>query len=264
MGAHGQIWSLWDMLLLNSQKFLRLLANINHISGWSMSQEVESGLVISEAEVLESAENVELLKQLELPVSMAQAKKLCYQVEQAFAEKKPAKVKFTISELSSRIYDELSSRHLLALTHEEAELYDQKCPLFGVAVDLAFPSSDFDISEVGKCLALSRPTAAVMHCMRALETPLQIMAKKLNVLNTRENWGRLLTDIDKAIIDLPNRDTNKPVYTEAAIQFRHIKVAWRDHAMHARGKYTEDESRTVMNAAKELMCSLAKSINDQG
>lgn len=235
--AHGRLWSLWDMLLLDSQKFLRLLGNINHMNGVFMTQNVDAVLVVHEAEVVESAEVVELLKQLQLPVSTAKAKTLHYELEKALAEKTSAKVGNTIRELSSRIHDELSSRRLLVLTHDEAKLYDQQCPLFGAEVDAAFPSSYFDIAEVGKCLALSRPTAAVMHCMRALETPLQLMAQDLSITITRDNWGNLLKHIDAAIITLPNSDARKSVYAEGAIQFRHIKVAWRDHAMHAQQIY---------------------------
>lgn len=248
------------MLLLDSQKFLRLLGNINHMNGVCMSQNMV--LVVREVEVSESAEIVELLKEMGLPVSTAKAEMFHHEVQKAFAEKRSAKVSDTIRDLSSRIHDELSSRHLLVMTHDEAKLYDQECPLFGSEVDAAFPSSYFDIAEVGKCLALSRPTAAVMHCMRALETPLQLMAQDLNVRHTRDNWGNLLTQIDAAIVALPNSDARKSVYAEGAIQFRHIKVAWRDHAMHARGKYTEDEARAAMNATKELMGSLAKRIKE--
>ena len=56
----------------------------------------------------------------------------------------------------------------------------------------------FDLEEAGKCIALDRSTAAVLHLMRALEHPLKAMAKAVDV-PLKENWNSILNDIENKV-----------------------------------------------------------------
>jgi hypothetical protein len=66
-----------------------------------------------------------------------------------------------LSDLHHRVIDELEVRYFLAIPTEFVDYYRQPRPLFGVGVESAFPSMAEDISEVGRCLASNRATAAV-------------------------------------------------------------------------------------------------------
>ena len=57
--------------------------------------------------------------------------------------------------------------------------YYETRPLFGPDVFNNFSSANDDIDEAGKCLALGRGTACVMHLMRVLEVGLAALASAL-------------------------------------------------------------------------------------
>lgn len=138
---------------------------------------------------------------------------------------------------------------------------------FGSAVHDASPSASFDISEAGKCLALRRGTACVMHLMRALEVALGALAKDLGVENKSENWNTLLNRITEEIRSRNSKthgedwkEKDEPFYTEVATSFRLFKNAWRNHAMHARDKYSEDEAEKIYRSVKDFMQHLSERI----
>lgn len=91
--------------------------------------------------------------------------------------------------------DEIDARPLFAMSQASAELYDQSTPLFGERVEDAFPSAAQDVSEAGRCMAAGRWTAAVMHLMRALETPLALLAADVGV-GVGANWNKSLNDME--------------------------------------------------------------------
>lgn len=166
-------------------------------------------------------------------------------------------LKSTCDRLNALVEDALVNQLLYVVDHRRAGLLEPSVPHFGDDVDRAYPSSAFDIAEAGKCLALDRPTASVMHMMRALEVPMSLLYK--NLIGTepdRAAWGGLLNEIRDKVNKLPDADARKQPCSEAAAQFRLYKNAWRDEAMHARTKYTEEEAHAVLGAVKATMQSL--------
>lgn len=164
-----------------------------------------------------------------------------------------------ISSIRNEICRNLNRLAYLEIPQCKVKLFIGSHPLKRLA-DENFKSSAYDIAEAGKCLALDRGTAAVMHLMRALETPLFLMAAKVRV-NTkrRSDWGRILEKIERKL--LPPTNVSKSMrnfLTPAAAQFRVFKDAWRNHAMHARQKYTEEEAAAVYVAVESFMKQLAK------
>ncbi len=82
--------------------------------------------------------------------------------------------------------------------------------LFGKEVADKFPRLTEDISEAGKCLALSRYTAAVFHLMRVMEITVQMFGKKLGVpLTGEKNWQVILDQINVAIRNMPCKTTTQ-------------------------------------------------------
>ena len=180
-----------------------------------------------------------------------------------------------LNQLHERLEDDLKDEVLLQVPQERAKYYKptelinfepQEVPLFGSAVDSAFPSARYDIGEAGKCLALDRGTACVMHLARAVEVGLKVLAEKELKLPTRHNWGRHLDDIEKELTKryktTGSRTTDEKFYAEAAAQIGHIKVAWRNPAMHVDRKYTEDEAEKILLAIEAFMQQLAGRIHE--
>lgn len=163
--------------------------------------------------------------------------------------------------ISKNLERELTAAMVYALDHAKAGFYVLLQP-FGTHVDAAYPSSVFDIGEAAKCYAVERSTACVMHLMRALERPMQLLATDLQVPCDRAAWGPILNSMAPKIAALTNSDHRKQTYSDVAIQFRYFKDAWRDHAMHAREKYTPEEAMVIFNACKSLMQTLAPHLHE--
>ena len=74
--------------------------------------------------------------------------------------------------------------------------------VFGEAVHNCFPSVENDVLNASVCLAISQPTAAVFHLMRALEIALAALGKKFEVSLEHTNWGPAIEQIESRIRDM--------------------------------------------------------------
>lgn len=160
--------------------------------------------------------------------------------------------------------DEIDARPLFALPPASAELYDQKQPLFGMVVDDAFPSSAKDVAEAGRCMAMGRWTAGVMHLMRALETPLALLAEHVGVAQA-SNWNRQLNEIEKKLRTVSTAEHGpgeEQWAAHAASHFRAIKNAWRNRAMHGRDFYDQERATEIYEAVRALMRHLAGKLSE--
>jgi len=155
--------------------------------------------------------------------------------------------------------DEIDARPLFAMPPGSVTFYDQPEPLFGQKVDDSFPLSAEDIAEAGRCFALGRWTAAVMHLMRALESPLSLLAAQVGIAGA-VNWNKSLNEIESKLRTISKREhgeAEEQWAAEAASHFRVIKNAWRNHVMHGRVFYDEERATEVLEAVRALMRSLA-------
>lgn len=140
-------------------------------------------------------------------------------------------------------------RHLyFVIPSSDRHFYDD-LPLTSAAVD-GFSSAAEELAESGKCIALDRWIASVYHSMRALEIGLKAIADRLGVTYDRDTWGRLLGEIEKAIPVYRRDHPDDPISdlcAEAAIHFRLLKDAWRDHTMHARKLYSPTKAKEILD-----------------
>src|SRR5262249_13649752 len=81
-------------------------------------------------------------------------------------------VRVDFGHLETTVRLELQERKLLAIEGRLAPLFETPLQDWGDVPD-KFPSVVYDVTEAGKCLALGRDTAAVLHLMRVLERGLQ-------------------------------------------------------------------------------------------
>jgi hypothetical protein len=82
--------------------------------------------------------------------------------------------------LQERVEDELRSKLFFFVPSSRAEHFSTGAP-FGDKVSSKFPNSTEDAEEARFCLAFGRPTAAVFHLMRVMERAVHAFAKTLGV-----------------------------------------------------------------------------------
>lgn len=160
--------------------------------------------------------------------------------------------------------DEMRARVLFVMPSKHAVFYSDEKPLFGAEVDDAFPSAAPDIAEAGKCRAVGRWTACVMHLMRALEIGLGALAKFSGV-DPDENWNTLLGQIEANLRKIGKKShspADEQFAAEAATHFRAIKNGWRNHAMHVREKYDEERAVAIYDSVRSFMRHLATRLGE--
>ena len=168
------------------------------------------------------------------------------------------------TELRQTIYGEMEDHLFLWIPADRSEFYTQPLPLFGETVAHRFPAADFDIEETGKCFATGRFTACVLHAMRVLELGLRSLAKVLKVQFEEKDWAKVLNEMRgewNRREQLPNKPAawkrDRQFYSEAFVEFRYLKDAWRNYAMHAKERYDEERAESILLHVKSFMIHLA-------
>jgi hypothetical protein len=154
---------------------------------------------------------------------------------------------------TSRLQDELKSRHVLMLDDKECQFYNEKPHQ---TIQESFPDSIEDLEEAAKCFALRRFTGTVFHLMRAMECAVQLLAQEIGVTNLEREWGKLLSDLGAAIEKMP-KGKKRDAWSESHSHLYHVKQAWRNTTMHPKKTYTAEESETVLAAVRSFMRHLA-------
>ena len=68
---------------------------------------------------------------------------------------------------------------------------------------------------------------------------------------------------DPAWKELADCKEQQRFYADAATHFAIIKDAWRNHTMHARGKYVQVESERIFESVRAFMQKLAERLSDE-
>lgn len=167
-------------------------------------------------------------------------------------------------QVSTTFIAESSSTALIALHAGHAGFFNSDTPLFGEEVDDAFPTASNDIIDAGKCRAAGLWTACVMHLMRAIEPGLASLARSLDVIPD-QNWNSALNQIETKLREMRKASAGvdgEQWASEAVLQLRAVKNAWRNHAMHGRVRYNEDEAVRIFDSVKYLMQALASRLSE--
>ncbi len=148
----------------------------------------------------------------------------------------------------------------------------QKEPFaFGRAVAESFPSTTWESNSAAFCVATTLGTAGVFHLMRVLEIGLTVLGAKFGVSLAHTNWAPAIEQIESKVRDmhkdpawkaLPDCKEQQEFYAQAASHFAILKDAWRNHTMHVRGKYTEDEAERIFENVKAFMQKLAERLKE--
>jgi len=167
--------------------------------------------------------------------------------------------------METRIFDELASKNIFALSPKETSFFDGGD--FGKDVISKFPSAAYDIDEAAKCLALSRATASVFHLMRVMEVALGALHKCLGItvalVGNDRNWGNILNRIRDNIKARGNFN-EKLFFQELYALLDAVKDAWRNATMHVEDKKTEDEAEMIFITVRSFMKKLSSRMDESG
>lgn len=277
---HYRLVSLWDLFVhrLDTRKFIdgfQVLAKMAQLIQARMSnpQIKEMGLPSegfeyigkSMASLLEEAQN------LDLDVAAANLEKAIRvwsdgrTPENRISAEAARNFLRLIEMVQTAIYDQLAKQTVLVIPLSKVKLYDPPAPLFGDDVFRSFASANDDIAEAGKCLALNRGTACVMHLNRAQEVALKALAKAAGV-GQQSDWGAYIREIEKELrarlASAGKRTADEQFYSEAVTEFDHVRRAWRNPTMHPEKSYSTERAEEIFAAVRSFMRHLATRISE--
>jgi hypothetical protein len=177
---------------------------------------------------------------------------------------KIVQVKTLASQLIGTIQAQLKDELFFRIEKRRRPFYDKL--LLTPAAEIAFPSSIRDMIEAGRCYALDRSTACVLHLMRALEFPISALVKALNFTPSSPNWEQVLNESEREIRKIspashgPTWKEEEQFYSEAALHFRFIKNAWRNYAVHGHDTYNDHEAWEIMTHVRSFTDHLANKL----
>lgn len=186
----------------------------------------------------------------------------------------------TLESIRSMVETELESRKFIYIPSPDDEKIKQAKP-FGNRVYQAFPSARQDLTDAGTAFAMELYTACVFHLMRAAEYGIRALAwdRRVKVLTKAgkpypldlATWEEILRGLDaeigktslwpKAKGEIRTQATE--FYGTAIQEIRGFKDTWRNHVMHTRGEYTQEDAVQIMSHVKRFLMTLASRISEQ-
>ncbi|HTD22867.1 MAG TPA: hypothetical protein VK738_09455 [Terriglobales bacterium] len=257
---HGVV-SLFEMLKYTAEDFYKLSEQFTHFVHLPQLVNTEKGRVRFQECVDKLYEHC---KSLKLHMSLNQLRRICELTnERASLER----LRAAISELQTRIQEELQSKVCFCLSSDRVD-YWHPFWLVGSPIESSFPSAWKEFQRAGKCYAYGEGTACAFHLQRALEIGLKSLAVKLGQRFDRNSWESHLRDIERELKTRYSaaspRTAEEKFYSEAATQFGHMKVAWRNPTMHIEAQYDDGEAKYLLDTIQKFMTHLAKnSLSEQ-
>jgi HEPN domain-containing protein len=165
------------------------------------------------------------------------------------------------------IEQELNEKFFLFLTTEEAKLFNNAEPC-GPKVAAAFPSANNELKEAAECIAINKGTAAVFHCMRAVEIGIKALASDVGKTYDVQQWNVILNEIEAEIgnmrrngipgLSKQQKDEKLEFLSRAATQIGYFKDGWRNYATHNKRAYDVNEATSVYDHVGAFMAILSE------
>jgi hypothetical protein len=95
--------------------------------------------------------------------------------------------------------------------------------------------------------------------MRVMEHGVQRLGGKLGIAGVEKLvWQVILDQVNKAISQLPQKESKTQHLAEIASHLYNEKIAWRNEVMHPKSTYTEEEAEILLAQVATFMQTLAK------
>lgn len=181
-----------------------------------------------------------------------------------------SQVEADANSICQSLTDELESYLFLCVEPALSVYYNQPTKGWSDCLQ-AFPSTELDVEEAAKCLALNRFTAVVFHLMRVMEIGLRVLGETLNDPRldpkTNPTWARILQRCqEEQAKPLAQRSdewrSSEAFYSGVSARLMAVKDAWRNPTMHVEITYTEETSMDVYNHVQAFMRHLATKLSE--
>jgi hypothetical protein len=170
--------------------------------------------------------------------------------------------------LHEAIEDDMRRKYFFCLPPGKIRRYFDKDKRWK-AVREKFESAAPTIDEAELCLVIEANVSAVYQGMMILEKGLKSLARDLHVPYGADHWAVVIQNIESEIAKQERRlpkgkektETLK-FYSQAAIEFRYFKDAWRNHVAHARADYDEHQAISIISHVHDFMAQLSTRLGD--
>lgn len=174
----------------------------------------------------------------------------------------------------SLISKRLDKKSLYYIPAHRAGLYDVEfCPS---TVATRFPSVAPELNSAADCYALGEFTASVFHATRAIEVGVRELGRMLNVKFPDKSidladMQNILDQVESKIRAIREGPTNSKdlkeeqinLLSEAAVQFRYFKDAWRVRSAHGRATYDETQSKRILDHTRDYFVIISPVLIEQ-
>lgn len=260
--AGAGLWSLLQVLKLDAVAFARtngVLAGIHLlIKQIEITEPKQVDSILDDKWETNARKHMVQLSEAIAPLNLKFSRRAIDRFSLELAEKTVTVriLRERMEELKNRIYDELETVSLYYVDSIKAIYFECNTSIVGASDKAKFQDIDFDIEEAGKCFALGRGTACVFHLMRVMEAVVRALCVKLSIANPDREWGKLLSDMAKAIEPMPKGEERNN-WSEALTLLYSVKQAWRNDTMHPNKTYTEEQAEEILRAVRRFIQHLA-------
>jgi hypothetical protein len=175
---------------------------------------------------------------------------------------------YHVEAIYSTLQAELRTTQFKMIPKERSK-YNNSEWLKNSAIQSQFPSSFKELERAGACYSYGQGTAAVFHSMRALEPTLAAIAKPFpHISPAHENWQNIIEQIESAVRSIGQQPKSQQkiddekFFGTAASHLYFVKNAWRNHVVHARDSYSDDEAVKILTQTLEFIESLFPKIRE--
>lgn len=277
-----KLWSLWDMIQYPVRDLCLWLTSLsslaNRIERYGASYNNKrlselSGKSTSE-EIKDTLEKLkDLLKKCKIEHSLSGVKRSLFSLGQdPFASQFGQELQLLYISIS----DELVPLTFMFIPAAKAGYYKLPKKQFPKSWN-AFPKARDDMADACKCYAINQNSACVFHCMGVAQVGLIALAKRLRVTVNLyvDMWNGIIIKIEEAIkkkhdavsgSSVTTRTKSnwkkiEPFYSEAIIDIRAMKDAWRNPTAHSRRQYDEDEAKKILAKVSDFMENIVNVIS---
>lgn len=277
----GKLWSLWDMLELEAQPFLTAFTQLRAVI--VISERLEQTNVLTSEDRIGVAQHlgrlISEISKIGARSALAAANRLRASVERQPIAATYGEVRTAMVDIESRFTDHLWDIKLFVLSQQESVLMQSVDGLLSVpdrpieGFSSAYPKASFEIEEASKCIALGRYTAAVFHCMRALECGIRALSALLEIEDATKpadkNWGKILEKVKDKINDKYPRNTRTPGSVGYKLESLYatldaVRSPWRNASMHVEATYAPHEALHIARCTGMFLVELSLLCDEEG